>query len=383
MPTHWWEGRTARGGRRTGWRGAFVYISGLDNVTHTLFGWTLARSRTLRATPYATATLLLASNAPDADIVTAFTGGGLEYLAAHRGPTHGPLGFAGLGVLTALVVFVWARVAAWRAGHRLERPAALLWRLCLIGTAGVTLHALMDLPTSYGTRLLSPFLPTWYAFDWMPIVDIYLLGILAAGLLLARGRAAASQARIARAVLLLVVLDYTGRAVLHDRALADAAARSADGTASPCLSHPTLSRHPVAVDPSAPTTTCLQAAALPTFVSPFEFRVVRRYAGGYELSERNVLAGLPVRGFWIDAARGAAIDRALATRTGRVFLDFSRFPAAEVQVEPSGGTVVRVLDLRFMGTPLTLDANPQPRAPSAMTVRLAPDGRVVFEGLGG
>ena len=34
----------------------------------------------------------------------------------------------------------------------------------------VLLHVLMDLPTSYGTRVLSPF--DWRCLvDWMPIID--------------------------------------------------------------------------------------------------------------------------------------------------------------------------------------------------------------------
>ena len=47
---------------------------------------------------------------------------------------------------------------------------------------GVLLHVLMDLPTAYGTRLFSPFDWHWYAIDLMPIVDVYLLIALAAGL---------------------------------------------------------------------------------------------------------------------------------------------------------------------------------------------------------
>ena len=39
---------------------------------------------------------------------------------------------------------------------------------------------LMDLPTSYGTRVLSPFDTTWFAFDWLPIIDIYVWAMLAA-----------------------------------------------------------------------------------------------------------------------------------------------------------------------------------------------------------
>ena len=77
----------------------------MDNVTHTLFALTLARTP-LGRRPGATAALVLASNAPDIDIVAAF-GGSANYLAWHRGPTHGPLGVLGLGLVTAAMV--WGR----------------------------------------------------------------------------------------------------------------------------------------------------------------------------------------------------------------------------------------------------------------------------------
>lgn len=355
----------------------------MDNITHTLFGWTLSRTGIGRATPYAAATLIIASNAPDADIVTAFTGGGLEYLAAHRGPTHGPLGFVGLGVATAVLVFLYARWRAWRRGERLVEPAALFGRLCLLGLLGVTMHALMDLPTSYGTRLLSPFVTTWYAFDWMPIIDIYLLALLAGGLVAARLRRGA-RAQIAAAVLVLVGADYAARAVLHQRALGDAAARKADGTPAPCVSRPTLVRYPASIDDTpASAGGCLLAAALPTFISPFEFRIVRQHVDGYELSERNVLDGAsPVAAFWLPVETGPAISHARATRTGQVFLDFSRFPSAHAVEQASGEVVVQFVDVRFMGTPFRLGPNPQARVPSGMTVRLDANGRVVREYLG-
>jgi hypothetical protein len=61
----------------------------LDNVTHTLFGATLGRTSLGRAGRGITATLILASNAPDIDIV-ATAGGSIKYLEWHRGMTHGP-----------------------------------------------------------------------------------------------------------------------------------------------------------------------------------------------------------------------------------------------------------------------------------------------------
>jgi hypothetical protein len=75
----------------------------LDNLTHSLFAMTLARTPLGRAGRGTTAALLLASNAPDIDSITA-VGGLPNYLVWHRGPTHGLLGILGLGVVTAGIV---------------------------------------------------------------------------------------------------------------------------------------------------------------------------------------------------------------------------------------------------------------------------------------
>ena len=69
----------------------------MDNLTHTLFAVTLARTPLGRAGRGTTTALILASNAPDIDIVT--TAARRRRLSAvARGPTHGPLGIVGLGV---------------------------------------------------------------------------------------------------------------------------------------------------------------------------------------------------------------------------------------------------------------------------------------------
>src|SRR6478752_1337663 len=121
----------------------------MDNLTHTLFAVTLGRTRLGRAGRGTTTALVLASNAPDIDIITTVRGGA-SYLQWHRGPTHGPVGVIALGLLTAA-----------------------LGMLVAASMVGVLCHILMDFPTSYGTRLLSPFSWRWFATDLMPIVDIY------------------------------------------------------------------------------------------------------------------------------------------------------------------------------------------------------------------
>ena len=149
----------------------------MDNLTHSLFGLTLARTPLGRGGRGSTIALVLASNAPDIDIV-ATAGGSAKYLEWHRGPTHGLPGVIGLGLVVAAIG--WLIDRKWGAPEPADR--ASFRRLWIVAMIGVACHVLMDLPTSYGTRPFSPFAWTWFAQDWEPIVDIYLLAILAAGL---------------------------------------------------------------------------------------------------------------------------------------------------------------------------------------------------------
>ena len=106
----------------------------MDNLTHTLVGVTLVRAGLGARTAGATAAMILASNLPDADIVTAFDGS-LAYFAAHRGPTHGPLGVLALALVSALLVVGWralrpsTRPEAWQG---FGRCAAWRWRAPLL-----------------------------------------------------------------------------------------------------------------------------------------------------------------------------------------------------------------------------------------------------------
>jgi len=346
----------------------------MDNLTHSLFGLTLAQTPLRRVGPGATLTLVLASNAPDSDIVVAMTRGGAAYLTAHRGSSHGPLGVVGLALLTAGLVYAGFR---WWKTTAPDRAASGASFLSLVGLALVATlaHVLMDLPTPYGTRSLSPFDRMWYTVDWMPIIDVYLLGVLAAGLLAVYWSPAA-RTRITLIVLLLVASNYGLRAELHAAALRRSMTNRnppAALSAWPDLPYPKLPG-----DYMCPAHPCaLTTAALPTFGSPFRWRIVRQFSNGYRFSEINLLAGREQSLGWMRADDGAAVEIARGAANSQTFLAFSRFPAA--QVDHAGQqTIVRMSDVRFLDVPVSgRVAELRPTRFFTVTVRLDRQGKVL------
>jgi len=349
----------------------------LDNLTHTLVGVTLVRAGLGSRTAGATSAMILASNLPDSDIITAFDGS-LAYFAAHRGPTHGPLGVVGLALVAALLVVAWRALRPSTRRHAWDGFGSL----CGVAVTGTLLHVLMDLPTSYGTRLLSPFVDTWFAVDWLPIIDVYVWSLLLVGFIAAWRRPRSRQA-IARAVLVAILCFYGVRAVAHEIALSAAARTRADGTSSPCANAPTMTRHPTLIEATyAGPGGCLQAAALPTFFSPFKWRLIRQQSDGYELRDVTLGRGTTAQTF-VPSQNDVWIARARRTPTGRAFFNFARFPAANSAALTDGTHRVRAMDVRFLGPPPRgLEPDPRAQAPFVMTIEIAGDGIVRSERLG-
>jgi hypothetical protein len=100
-----------------------------------------------------------------------------------------------------------------------------------------------------------------------------------------------------------------------------------------------------------------ETAAIPTFVSPFRWRVVARLSDAYELYDIDILdarlrsrtpppellTALSVR---IPDQRNTLTDEAARTEGVRALLAFSRFPQARVLSDASG-SMVRFTDMRF------------------------------------
>ncbi len=369
----------------------------MDNVTHSLFAITLARTPLGRAGRGTTAALILASNIPDIDIVTTAHGAG-NYLTWHRGPTHGPLGMLGLGVVAAGLVWIGRRFLDARGAKPRESRAdeASFLMLAAVGVIGALLHVLMDLPTSYGTRLLSPFDWHWFTTDWMPIVDLYLLMALLAGLVFGRGSPDAKR-RNAALVLALMAANYGLRAAAHHEAIVRAPRVLGPLLPKPCEPPATPARvidswpRAASLTMPEPGHRCLvELIALPTFFSPFSWRIIAHLSNAYEIHDVNLLdprlrhtddtdamwrTTIHVPNVW-----NSAIVTAASAPLARRFLGFSRLPVVRMSAD-SGDTLVRLSDVRFIG-PITFDPTGPRYGLFTVFVRLSGDGRFLNEQLG-
>jgi membrane-bound metal-dependent hydrolase YbcI (DUF457 family) len=363
-----------------------------------LFAVTLGRTPLGRAGRGSTAALLLASNAPDIDVV-ATTGGAVKYLEWHRGMTHGPVGLVALAFVTAALVQAGRTWWDRRRPAAAERPpAAPFHMLVAVAAVGIVFHVLMDLPTSYGIRALSPFSWRWYAIDWMPIIDVYLLVVMLSGLLIGRLTDEARR-RNAAIVLTFVAAIYGVRGFMHYQAL-ELAPRLFGPTLPPRCDppqddDPRIDSWPRPVpSPSPSGQRCLvEIAAVPTFMSPFDWRIVAQMSNAYEIHDINVLDSRfrepSSEGdvFWRQTLRypnvwTPEVQRAAATRAGQVYLGFSRFPAARTAHDAAGAATVRFTDMRFVGGPVVQDQPIRRVQPFTLTIRFDANGAVVSEKLG-
>jgi hypothetical protein len=132
---------------------------------------------------------------------------------------------------------------------------------------------------------------------------------------------------------------------------------------------------------------------MPSFTSPFRWRVIAQMSNAYELHDIDLLdraftdARSASEAPWRLTLRypnvwTPAVTQAATTQLGRTFLGFSRFPAARSAVDGNGVTTVRWTDMRFVGGVTSLGQAAPRTGLFTATVRLAPDGRVLDQSLG-
>jgi len=137
----------------------------MDNVTHAALGIAagIAVHRRGGSVSAAAVAALLAAEAPDLDVFLRASDDPLVAFRWHRHFTHS---FAFMPV--------WALLSAWLTSLFFRRSHNVGWReLFLPGLVGALTHLLCDGCTSYGTMLLWPFDHGRYAWDCLPIIDLF------------------------------------------------------------------------------------------------------------------------------------------------------------------------------------------------------------------
>ena len=182
----------------------------MDNLCHTLVGAAFGEAGLKRRTRYGHATLMIAANLPDLDVLVFLTD--TSAVSFRRGWTHGIL--AQLTLPLALTAVMWLAGRVRRGGlHDDGTPLRVGW-LMLLSYLGLYSHILLDFLNNYGIRLLAPFDWRWFYGDAVFIVDPWLWLTLAVGIWLARRQAAPAPARAA----LVFAACYIGVMLLSARA---------------------------------------------------------------------------------------------------------------------------------------------------------------------
>jgi inner membrane protein len=296
----------------------------MDNLTHSLTGLALARTGLRRLSPYGTLLFILSANAPDADIVVAARGG-LAYFEAHRGYSHS---FLALPLMALLCVAIVAGL------FRRRLPWFRAFAICAIGVAS---HLLLDLTNSYGIRLLLPFSSRWFCLDLNNLYDGWILAALliaAFGPLLSwlLNREIGDRAPVGRLsaffALGFFLLFDAGRAILHNRAIAQLNARLYNG-----------------VPP-------IRAAALPAAFNPLRWTGVVETEASFEVLPVETLGELDesAASTYFKPPVTPALKAARTTEPFRYLEYFSRFPVWSEQPLTSGNrrfSRVELSDLRF------------------------------------
>ncbi len=252
---------------------------------------------------------------PDLDIVLTAIGPKGEFLY-HRGPTHalwfGPL------VGTALAWLLWRT----RGGGV---PGALgPWMAVMI--AALVTHPLLDLFTSYGTQLLTPFSRKRFAVDSVGIIDpAYTILLVVALLFTWRLGSTTRGAWIATVTALILSTAYLLYG-WHLNRVAVAHARAA-----------------LARDGANAT----QVRSYPTLFQPYLRRIVARSGEEVRIGWLSLWNERPITWQSFVAPGDPLIDAARSTEMGRIFEWFADHETVGSVKRTADGVIVDIDDIRY------------------------------------
>jgi inner membrane protein len=294
----------------------------MDPLTHVLASYTLKRAAFPRITRSTTIGMLIAGTIADIDLLSKFFGPS-AFLAFYRTYFHSLLAALLLSLVVTLLLHLRKRPQTENSPSPVAAFAATL--------AAYILHLLMDLCQSAGVELLWPFSSPRFALDWLPHLDLWILGILLAGILLPalsrlvteeigakskgpRGRVGASVALAA--IILYVVLRF----VLHGNALAALELRTYRG--------------------ESPRKT----AAFPESGSPFHWLGIVETVSALHEVEVDVSPGASLDPgaavTFYKPEPSPALDAARDSVVARRFLQAARFPKATIEKTPYGFHII-------------------------------------------
>src|SRR5260370_34006022 len=147
----------------------------MDPLTHALASYTLKRASFPRAPLSTTIAMLVAGTIAAVDALSKLEAPS-AFLPFHRTYCHSLLAALLFSLLVTLPFLLRKRTAN-------ENPLPPI-PIFLAALSAAVLHPLMDLCQSTGVELFWPFSPRRFALDWLPQLDLWIMGILLAGILL-------------------------------------------------------------------------------------------------------------------------------------------------------------------------------------------------------
>jgi inner membrane protein len=349
----------------------------MDPIAHAFTGAALAAAGLRRATPLATAALLIGANVPDVDGLSYFAGS-FEAVAFRRGLTHGVLALALWPFVLAGLLLLWDR---WirRRRHPTATPARAGPLLALSALAVIT-HPTLDWVNNYGLRWLMPFDGRWFYGDALFVIDPWVWLGLGGVLFLAHSKSArslsawiafwlaASLAVVGNAALVplparlvwvgglaaLAALRWAGFAAPARGAALERAARVALGVfaiyVGAAIAASAAARAQVRAALEAEGIAGVETVMVaPAAANPFGGDVVVATADDYYIGRWRWLGRPRLRldERALDRPRGAIYEAAARAADARKFLVWARFPFIETEPGADGALLVRFSDVRY------------------------------------
>jgi inner membrane protein len=298
----------------------------LEPLTHFLTGACLARAGFNRKTALATATMTLAAEAPDLDVVGSFKGPVFAF-EHHRGFTHSFLGlFLASAVVVGLMYVVWRLCGRKTNIPNLPPRWGFLFLFAYL--AGLS-HILLDFTNNYGVRPFWPFWEKWYSWDIVfivePVLYVFLIAGLVAPLIFSRHKALPRGRPAAALALICVAGLYAVRDHEHRKAKAALQSQSFE---------------------SAPP---LRVSIYPYPVALTKWYAVVETRDSFVTSDVNSPAGQLSQAELLTIAKPAETPATLAAKQshfGQAYLAWAQYPIV-TEDKAAADTIVHFRDLRF------------------------------------